>query len=50
VAVWSVESAWLKYENGQGTVLGNVTTQGSGGKEKREVVREKGHRAMKFSA
>lgn len=25
VTIWSVQSAWVAYENGQGTVVGNVT-------------------------
>lgn len=51
VAVWGIESAWLQYENEQGTVVGNVTSAGNGtSMGKRHMVYDAGYRAIEFEA
>lgn len=49
VAVWGIESAWLQYENEQGTVFGNVTTNGTT-MGKRHMEYDAGYRAVEFDA
>lgn len=39
VAIWSVKSAWAEYENEQGTVEGNVTTEAAAG-ARRDMIYE----------
>lgn len=40
VAVWSVKSAWAEYEDEQGTVVGNVTTEASAPGARRDMIYE----------